>query len=318
MSGKRTLAITGGVGGAKLALGLSKLLGPAELAFVVNTGDDFDHLGFHISPDIDTLIYTLSGTGNPETGWGRGDESWQFMQALKEIGGETWFALGDKDLAMHVERRRLLSKGFTLGDVTASLASSFGIEHKIFPMCNEPVRTRVLTDNGSLDFQHYFVGEKCVPRVRGFEFEGSTRANINPDFTDWLTSPGLGGVILCPSNPYVSIDPILTVPGFREQLIACEAPIIAVSPVVGGAAIKGPAVKMMQELGIPNTAERVASHYADFLDGFVLDNEDVDLTNTVETHGMACMATQSVMRTLEDRISLGRACLDFIDQLARR
>jgi len=318
MTGKRILAFTGCVGGAKLALGLSTLLGPEELAFVVNTGDDFRHLGFPVSPDIDTLVYTLSGTCNTETGWGRRDESWQLMQALKEIGGESWFALGDKDLAMHVERRRLLKEGLTIGEVTASLAKSFGIAHRIFPMSNEQVQTRVLTDHGRMDFQHYFVREKCEPVVRGFEFEGSAQAQINPDILKWLTSPGLNGIILCPSNPYVSIDPILSIPGIREQLITCQVPVIAVSPVVGGAAIKGPTVKMMQELGIPNAADSVASHYADFLDGFVLDIEDSALTTEVEALGLASTVTQTVMKTLDDRINLGRICLEFIDQLARR
>lgn len=318
MTGKRILAITGGVGGAKLALGLSRLLGPEELAFVVNTGDDFTHLGFPVSPDIDTLIYTLSGTCNTETGWGRSNEGWQFMQALKEIGGETWFALGDKDLAMHVERRRMLGEGLTIGEVTASLAKSFGIAHKIFPMSNEQVRTRVLTEQGEMDFQHYFVREKCEPMVTGFEFEGAAQALINPDIDEWFKSPGLTGVILCPSNPYVSIDPTLAVPGIREQLVACRAPVIAVSPVVGGAAIKGPTVKMMQELGISNRADSVASHYVDFLDGFVLDIEDSGLAAVVEGQGLECTVTQTVMKTLDDRINLGRSCLEFIDQLARR
>jgi len=303
---------------SKLALGLSRLLGPEELAFVVNTGDDFRHLGFPVSPDIDTLVYTLSGTCNTETGWGRRDESWQFMQALKKIGSESWFALGDKDLAMHVERRRLLKEGLTIGEVTASLARSFGIAHRIFPMSNEQVHTRVLTDHGRMDFQHYFVREKCEPVVKGFEFEGAAQAQINPDIFNWLTSPGLSGVILCPSNPYVSIDPILSIAGIREQLIACQAPVIAVSPVVGGAAIKGPTVKMMQELGIPNTADSVASHYADFLDGFVLDIKDSALTTELEALGLASTFTQTVMKTLDDRINLGRVCLEFIDHLARR
>jgi LPPG:FO 2-phospho-L-lactate transferase len=317
ISGQHILAITGGVGGAKLALGLSKLLGPEELAFVVNTGDDFNHLGFPISPDTDTLIYTLSGNCNTETGWGRSDESWRFMQALNDIGGETWFALGDKDLAMHVRRRQLLDAGLPISQVTASLAESFGVPHKIFPMSNDPVHTRVSTACGWLDFQHYFVREKCKPVVKGFEFQGAEKAQINADITERITSPSLGGIILCPSNPYVSIDPILSVPGMRDQLAACKVPVIAVSPVVGGAAIKGPTVKMMQELGIPNTAESVASHYADFLDGFVLDIQDRERASVVETHGLATTVTQTVMKTLQDRINLGQSCLDFIDQLTK-
>lgn len=318
MASQRILALTGGVGGAKLALGLVNLLEPQELAFVVNTGDDFSHLGFPISPDIDTLVYTLSGCCNTDTGWGRQNESWQFMQALTEIGGESWFALGDKDLAMHVERRRLLAEGQNLGKITASLAQSFGIAYQIFPMSNEPVRTRVMTDQGQMDFQHYFVRDRCEPVVTGFEFEGAAQASINPDIDKWLGAPGLRGVILCPSNPYVSIDPILSIPGMREKLTDCNAPVIAVSPLVGGAAIKGPTVKMMQELGIPTSAESVASHYADFLDGFVLDDKDSGLVTEVEALGLACVVTQTVMKSLQDRISLGRSCLQLIDQLTKQ
>jgi LPPG:FO 2-phospho-L-lactate transferase len=311
----RFLAITGGVGGAKLSLGLVKLLGADELAFVVNTGDDFSHLGFHISPDIDTLVYTLAGISNTETGWGRSDESWQFMQALTEIGGETWFALGDKDMAMHVERRRLLNAGSTIAEVTASLAESFGVVHRILPMTNDPVHTRVLTAGGPMDFQHYFVRDKCEPRVSGFEFEGSEQAVLNPEVADWLESDALCGIIICPSNPFVSVDPILALPGLREQLRDCPAPVIAVSPVVGGKALKGPTVKMMRELGLPNTADSVAEHYADFLDGFVLDCKDRERVARVEALGLACTVTQTVMKTLGDRVNLGRTCLEFIEQL---
>ena len=309
------LAITGGVGGAKLALGLSRLLGPEELAFVVNTGDDFKHLGFHISPDIDTLVYTLSGNSNTETGWGRSDESWQFMRALKDIGGESWFALGDKDLAMHVERRRLLDAGATLTIATAALAKSFGVKHAILPMSNDPVHTVVLTEGGRMAFQHYFVRDQCEPQVRGFEFEGSEKAVLNPNILSWLESDRLTGIIICPSNPFVSVDPILALPGLRKQLRDCPAPVIAVSPVVGGAAIKGPTVKMMRELGIANTADSVASHYADFLDGFVLDSLDQESIEKVQALGLACTVTPTVMKTLEDRVALGHFCLRFIAQL---
>jgi len=318
MTTKHILAITGGVGGAKLALGLSKLLGPEDLSFMVNTGDDFTHLGFPISPDIDTLLYTLSGTCNTETGWGRSEEGWQFMQALKEMGAETWFALGDKDLAMHVERRRLLDSGLTLGAATASLAKSFGIAHRILPMSNDRVSTRVLTRQGKMDFQHYFVREKCEPSVTGFEFEGAAQALIHPDISELLNSPGLKGIILCPSNPFVSIDPILSIHGFREQLKTCRAPVIAVSPVIGGAAVKGPTVKMMRELDIPNTADSVALHYADFLDGFVVDIKDGDLIHIIYKMNINSVVSNILMKTLEDRIDLARTCLEFIDQLVRR
>jgi len=318
MTTKHILAITGGVGGAKLALGLSKLLGPEDLSFMVNTGDDFTHLGFPISPDIDTLLYTLSGTCNTETGWGRSEEGWQFMQALKEMGAETWFALGDKDLAMHVERRRLLDSGLTLGAATASLAKSFGIAHRILPMSNDRVSTRVLTRQGKMDFQHYFVREKCEPSVTGFEFEGAAQALVHPDISELLNSPGLKGIILCPSNPFVSIDPILSIHGFREQLKTCRAPVIAVSPVIGGAAVKGPTVKMMRELDIPNTADSVALHYADFLDGFVVDFQDGDLINIIDKMSINSVVSNILMKTLKDRIDLARTCLEFIDQLVKR
>jgi len=309
------LAITGGIGGAKLALGLSRLLASDELALVVNTGDDFEHLGLHISPDIDTLVYTLAGESNPELGWGRRGESWQFMAALEALGGETWFQLGDKDLAMHIERTRRLAAGQSLGQITADLAAALGIGHRIFPMTNDSVRTLVQTDRGEMDFQQYFVRDRCAPKVSGFEFRGSKDACFNPDIVDSLTSDWLAGVIVCPSNPFVSIDPILSIPGLREQLKSCPAPVIAVSPVVGGAAIKGPTVKMMRELKIPNTATGVARHYQDFLRGFILDSEDLSLQPEIEGLGLVCMVTNTVMQSLDDRVQLARACLKFIKQL---
>ncbi len=309
------LAISGGVGGAKLALGLSKLLAADQLAIVVNTGDDFRHLGLHISPDIDTLVYTLAGQSNPETGWGRRDESWHFMEALAGLGGETWFALGDRDLAMNVARTQRLASGQTLSQVTAALAGSLGIEHPILPMSDDPVHTRVHTGKGLLEFQHYFVRDRCEPVVSGFEFDGAEAAELNPEIEAWLDNPNLAGIILCPSNPFVSIDPVLALPGLRDRLRESAAPVIAVSPVVGGSAIKGPTVKMMQELSIPNTATWVADHYRDFLDGFILDDQDLALKPDIEALGLASHVTRTVMVTLEDRVSLAQACLDLLQTL---
>ena len=309
------LAITGGIGGAKLSLGLAQILGHEELAFLVNTGDDFVHLGLHISPDIDTLVYTLSGEANTDTGWGRKDESWNFMEALSAMGGEDWFKLGDRDLAMHIERTRRLSEGQSLSVVTATLAQSLGVTHRVMPMSDDPVRTRVLTQKGALDFQHYFVRERCVPEVRGFEFAGAAQARLGSEIAGWLGSPLLKGAILCPSNPFVSVDPILSVPGLLDALQACPAPVIAVSPVVGGQAIKGPTVKMMRELGIPNTSTQVARHYASFLDGFVLDSLDTGAQESVEDLGLAVLVTKTVMTTLQARVQLGRDCLAFAAQL---
>ena len=318
MNTRRILAITGGVGGAKLCLGLANILGGEELAFVVNSADDFQHLGFHVSPDIDTLVYTLSDTANADIGWGRCNEGWLFMQALEELGGETWFALGDKDLAMHVERTRLLAEGKSLSDVTKHLASALGIKFPIFPMCDERLRTLVETDKGVLDFQTYFVREGCEPTVQGFVYDGADQSRLNPALMAWVDEVPPGGIILCPSNPYVSIDPILRVNGMRDFLQDCPAPVIAVSPVVAGQAIKGPTVKMMRELGVSAAAESVAAYYADFLDGFILDSEDEGQASGIQALGLETTVTQTVMRSLDDRIALARDCLDFVDQLSSR
>lgn len=318
MSAGRFLAFTGGVGGAKLSLGLSKLLGGDELAFVVNSADDFRHLGLHVSPDVDTLVYTLSGEANPETGWGRCDEGWRFMEALRALGGEDWFSLGDKDLAMHVERTRLLGEGRSLTEVTMRLSAALGVEHPIFPMCNERFRTLVKTADGVLDFQTYFVRERCEPTVEGFVYDGAEAARMNPALTDWIGEQPLRGIVICPSNPYVSIDPILEVGGMRAFLRSCTAPVVAVSPVVGGKAIKGPTAKMMQELGIAVTPDSVAARYADFVDGFVLDLEDEARVPDVQRLGIETRVAPTVMRSLDDKVELARVCLEFIDYLSSR
>ncbi len=309
------LAITGGIGGAKLSLGLAKILAAEELAFIVNTGDDFKHLNLHISPDVDTLVYTLAGVNNPETGWGRDGESWQFMAAMEALGGETWFQLGDKDLAMHIERTCRLQAGQTLTEATGELSKSLGIGHRIVPMSDDPVHTRVQTSGGLMDFQHYFVREQCAPKVSGFEFEGAENAAINPEIVKWLNSEDLAGVIICPSNPFVSIDPILSIPGLREKLRDCKAPVIAVSPLIGGEAIKGPIVKIMNELNVPATACWVAQYYADFLDGFVLDNVDRASKPEIEVAGLQVNVTNTVMVTLDDRMQLARDCLALLSKL---
>lgn len=304
------LALTGGVGGAKLAVGLAHLLGPRDIVFVVNTGDDFEHLGLRIAPDIDTLTYTLAGCGNAETGWGRGGETWNFMSVLEELGGETWFSLGDKDLAVHLTRTRMLAEGATLTDATRHVGASLGVVHRVLPMSDDPVRTLVHTSSGTLPFQHYFVRERCRPKVTGFDFEGAAAAAPNPAVLEALAD--CKGVLICPSNPFVSIDPILAVPGMRDALKACPAPVVAVSPLVGGQAVKGPTAKMMRELEIPATAGQVAHHYGDLLDGFLLDERDAGLHGTLP---VPTAMAQSVMVTLEDRIELARAALEFLGRL---
>ena len=317
MKPRRYIAITGGVGGAKLGLGLSRTLAVDELTFIVNTGDDFQHLGLHISPDIDTLVYTLAGQCNTLTGWGRRDETWQFMSALADLGGETWFNLGDRDLAMHIERTARLARGQSLSELTGELAVALGVVHPILPMSDASIRTIVKTAAGDMDFQHYFVRDQCRPAVTGFEFRGADAARPSEAVMECLRSDDLTGVILCPSNPFVSIDPILSVPGLREELRRCTAPVVAVSPVVGGAAIKGPTVKMMQELEIPNTAIQVAERYRDFLHGFVLDALDAADKPEIEAMGIECAVAETVMTTIDDRVKLAHSCLKFVSRLSQ-
>ena len=305
------LALTGGIGGAKLGLGLARILPPEALSFLVNTGDDFEHLGLHVSPDMDTLTYTLAGASNTALGWGRKDETWRFMAALAELGDETWFRLGDADLALHVTRTQMLKRGATLTEATRILGTRLGVEHPILPMSDDPVRTLVHTAEGPLAFQHYFVRDRCRPQVTGFEFAGADAAAPSPALLQLL--PACKGVIICPSNPYVSIDPILSVRGLAAALKACGAPIVAVSPIVGGAAVKGPTAKMMAELGVPTTAEQVALHYQDLIDGFILDVADAELHGAL---GVPTRVQRSLMATLEDRERLAAGALEFIAELS--
>ena len=317
----RLLALTGGIGGAKLALGFAKVLAADEVGFIVNTGDDFEHLGFHISPDVDTLVYTLAGEANVETGWGRRDESWHFMRVAHRLGLPTWFRLGDRDLALHVYRRQRLSEGATLTEVTREICLGLGVAQSVLPMSDDPVRTRVLTPDGPLAFQHYFVRDRCRPAVTGFEFDGVDDASISPEVATLLDTSaprcpeapgdGLKAIVICPSNPFVSVDPILEVPRMRAFLKSAGVPIIAVSPIVGGRAIKGPTAKMMRELDIPASAAAVARHYQGLITGFVLDECDAAAEPEIVDLGLATTVTQTVMSSLDDRIALARDVLAF-------
>ncbi|MDH3690241.1 MAG: 2-phospho-L-lactate transferase [Gammaproteobacteria bacterium] len=308
----QVLAISGGIGGAKLALGLYRVLGADELIVVANTGDDFEHLGLHVSPDVDTLMYTFAGINNRRTGWGREDETWTFMDALGQLGGETWFRLGDGDLATNVERTRRLKSGESLTGVTQDFTSRLGIHARLVPMTDDPVRTMVETIDGQRSFQHYFVKESCVPAVVAFRFDGAQSARLNPVFLEALNNPGLRVVVICPSNPFISIDPILAVPGVRNALIEWHGPVVAVSPIIGGRSIKGPTAKMMNELGLPATAGAVATHYGELIDGFVLDTTDSSQANNVE---IPTLCTNTLMKNLEDRETLARDVLNFAEQL---
>ncbi len=309
------IAITGGIGGAKLSLGLAQLLEPSNVSFIVNTGDDFEHFGLDISPDIDTLCYTLAGLANQDVGWGRRDETWNFMETVRALGGESWFNLGDRDLALHMERTRRLKAGESLTAATAHIAQALGVRHAVLPMTDSRVSTVVATPNGELSFQHYFVRDRCAPTVTGFRFAGIETAGLSAAVEQAFADSELAGVIICPSNPFVSIDPVLAVPGMRARLEALSCPVIAISPIVGGKAIKGPTAKMMQELGIPTTAVAVAKHYRDLLDGFLLDATDAALTDEVRALGMAAASAQTVMLTLADRVDLARSAIDFIHQI---
>jgi LPPG:FO 2-phospho-L-lactate transferase len=300
------LALSGGIGGAKLALGLYRVLPPGELTVVANTGDDFEHLGLAISPDIDTLLYTLAGIDNPELGWGRRNETWTFMAALEALGGETWFKLGDGDLATHVERTRRLAAGESLSRITDDFRYRLGISARLLPMSDERVRTRLRTDEGWLDFQDYFVRLRASPVVREIAYPGASDARANPDFFTALAGDHLELVVICPSNPFLSIDPILSLPRVRDALRACRAPVVAVSPVIGGKAIKGPTAKIMAELGLPVGAAAVARHYEDILDTFIAEESDA---NEVEDVGIPVRLARTLMSTIEDREDLARVVL---------
>ena len=308
------IALTGGIGGAKLALGFTKVLGPGEVSFVVNTGDDFEHLGMHISPDVDTLTYTLADEANTETGWGRRDETWHFMETLERLGGETWFRLGDRDLALHAFRRTRLDAGATLTEVTKEICTKLGVAHDVWPMSDDPVRTHVHTADGPLAFQHYFVRDRCAPAVTGFDFAGIDEAEVNPALAAALRRK-VRAIVICPSNPFVSVDPILSIPGMRDLLRGVGVPIIAVSSIVGGQAIKGPTAKMMRELAIPATTEQIARHYAGLVTAFVLDERDADAEPAVQALGLDTDVAQTIMVTLEDRVELARTVVDFADRL---
>ncbi len=317
LKSERYLAICGGVGGAKLALGLSRVLDPSQLSVVVNTGDDFEHLGLLICPDIDTVCYTLAGLVEPQQGWGRADESWNALAEVERLDGETWFRLGDKDLGLHLLRRALLDQGMSLSAVTAHISRQLGIVPEILPMSDQAVRTEVETDQGKLAFQHYFVRERCEPRVRSIRFAGSQAAEPAEGFVCTLQDPALKAVIICPSNPFLSVDPILSLPGIRDTLSDTDIPVIAVSPVVGGQAIKGPTAKIMQELGLPVSVEAVADHYAGILTGLVVDHCDSDSVPALEGR-LAVHCCDTIMKNTADKVALAGQVLEFVSSLDKK
>jgi LPPG:FO 2-phospho-L-lactate transferase len=304
----KIVALAGGVGGAKLAHGLAQVLPPEDLTVIVNTGDDFEHYGLYICPDLDTVCYTLAGLANPETGWGRVDETWNAFENTSKLDGPAWFRLGDKDLGTHLERTRRLSKGDSLSNFTRDFCKAWGIKQTILPMSDQPVRTMVDTDTGELAFQEYFVHRRCEPRVKGFRFEHVEKAEPAPGVEEALLATD--AVIICPSNPWVSIDPILRV--VKE----INKPVYAVSPIVGGQAVKGPAAKMYHELGIEPSAFAVANHYRGLLTGFLMDKIDTQLIESVRDLNIQVHVTNTLMNSLEDRRQLAGDILEFIGEVA--
>jgi len=309
------LALAGGVGGAKLAEGLAAILPPGELTVAVNVGDDFEHLGLHISPDIDTVTYTLAGLNNKEQGWGLEGETWNFITALERLGGEAWFRLGDRDIATHIERTRRL-KTETLSAVTADFAARLGIRQKIVPVSDDPVRTMVRTDHGLLAFQDYFVRLRCAPRVEKLEFPGIEDMTPSAGLLAALAAPNLETIVICPSNPFLSILPILSIPGIRLALEGRDAPLVAVSPIIGGEAVKGPAAKIMDELGYTVSSVGVAGFYGRLLDGLMIDTVDAHLAPEID--GSEVLVGDTMMRNSEDRRRVAADVLAFAHGLVRR
>ncbi len=302
----RVLALAGGVGGARMAAGLQAVLPPGALTVLVNTGDDFEHWGLAVSPDLDTVLYNLADVHNPVMGWGRRDESFATIEALSALGGEDWFRIGDRDLALHLRRNEWLRQGHTLTEVTDRLRRSFGVAGPILPMADEPVRTLVHTDEGDLPFQHYFVRRRCEPVVFDITFVGAAEAHVTSAARHAIHAADL--IVICPSNPYLSVDPILAIPHMRRHLLECKAPVVAVSPIVGGRALKGPAAKMMREMGQMPSPLTIIDYFADLLDGFVLDEEDAVLA---EAAGLPLLVTNTIMATPAVRAALGQSVLDF-------
>ncbi|MEO5586702.1 MAG: 2-phospho-L-lactate transferase [Novosphingobium sp.] len=306
--GRHVLALSGGVGGAKLAAGLAAVLPPERLTIAVNTGDDFEHLGLTICPDIDSVAYALAGLNDTVRGWGVVDESWRTMEMLGRVGEATWFNLGDRDMAMHLARSWRLRAGETLSAVTARLTAALGIAHAVVPMSDAPVRTQIETADGWLDFQRYFVAEQCRPVAKAIRFEGAG-APPSPALAAALARDDLAAVVICPSNPFLSVDPILAVGGVRSALAALEVPVVAVSPLVGGKPVKGPLSKLLQELGSGSDNLAIARHYGALVDRFVIDRGDATDAQGLRALSLSVTVTETLMRDADDRERLARAVL---------
>ena len=311
---QKILALCGGVGGAKLAYGLSQLITPEEIVFLVNTGDDFIHLDLYISPDLDTVMYTLAGVNDPNKGWGVKEETWNALGSLKKYGLDTWFQLGDKDLATHIRRTQLLKKGLKLSEVTRNLSSQLGLKHNILPMSESPVQTMIQTDQGKLSFQEYFVKHKCNPKIEKINFLGSEVAEIPTSLEEQIKDDKFTGVIICPSNPYLSVDPILSINKIRTFLLETKIPILAVSPIIDNDSIKGPTAKIMDEMNIEPSVNAIAAHYSELINILVIDQKDKD--NQANIGSIHYLVDSIYMKNNEDKVSLAKVCLEELRKLS--
>ena len=309
------LALSGGVGGAKLCLGLDRINSQSSLTIIANTGDDFKHLGLYISPDIDTLIYTLSGINNPTTGWGRDDETWNTHSMLEKFGIENWFQLGDKDLALHLYKNEQMTLGLSLTKITQTIAQEFGLRSRILPMTDEPVQTMIDSDMGLLSFQEYFVKNQSKPTIKNISFSGSREAKASPELQQAIKETDFDAIVICPSNPYLSIDPILSIDEIKTFIQSSTQPVIAVSPIVKGAAIKGPTTKIMEEFNIPASVISIAEHYHSLIDGLVIDNKDDTQAMQIESMGLQVKVTNTIMKNDQDKIQLAQDVVAFAETI---
>lgn len=303
-------ALAGGVGAAKLLQGLVQAVDPREVVVIVNTGDDAEFYGLHVSPDLDIITYTLAGIVDESKGWGVKGDTFHCLEMLRRYGYETWFMLGDRDLATHIHRTLLLKRGLRLSEVTDLIRKSLGVKARIIPMTDDRVGTYIVTDKGTMHFQEYLVKRGARDRVVNVVFKGIENAKPAPGVIESILESE--GIVICPSNPIVSIGPILSIKGVREALKRTEAKVVGISPIVGGATIKGPADKLMRGLGIEVSAYGVAQLYSDFLDYFIIDNVDRALAERIENLGIKVIVTNTIMRSMEDKVRLARLVVDII------
>ncbi len=315
MASGKIIALSGGVGGAKLGLGLHQIYAPEELYFITNTGDDFLYLGFYIAPDVDTLVYTLAGVNNTETGWGRADETWKTHNVLGELGADNWFKLGDKDLALHLHRSKALRNGERLTSITQDIANRFHLKATVLPMSDHMIQTVVDTNKGLLSFQEYFVKQASKPKIKNISFK-SKNPEPSAEVTEILMDPGLKGIVICPSNPYLSIDPILSIEKIRQSITESKRPRVAVSPIINGQSVKGPTTKIMDELGLEANVLTIAQHYKDYIDGIVIDTSDQDYVGQIESMGIQVKLSEIMMNNDDDKKRVAEDVIHFIDHIS--